>query len=250
MARRRRSSNHRGSDLLLPAPLRMARPPFLRDSRVAGSLSRIGCDGGGSSGGGLRREGLQGALVVAPLRATTFPRCGRCRLRRLDLLFAPLWNLVIAGSGTARGRYDQVRLEKAKLQVRGEMGDALGSEHAQYLKKSSEGDNPPPPRRFSNHSRIVCHRGGWRNGSWEELMGHTADVCQPTSHDDSGSYDGGDSEVKMTRLATGALCRPPCGDKTQSGTSSKEAVHRLAAASRVTSWNRFIPRWPRELREI
>jgi hypothetical protein len=29
-------------------------------------------------------------------------------------------------------------------------------------------------------------------------MGHVADVCQSTSHDDSGSYDGGDSEVKVT----------------------------------------------------
>jgi hypothetical protein len=81
-------------------------------------------------------------------------------------------------------------------------------------------------------------------------MGHVADVCQPTSHDDSGSYGGGDSEVKMTRLATGALCRPPRGNKTRSGTSSKEAARRLAAASRVTSWNRLVPRRPGELREI
>jgi hypothetical protein len=66
-------------------------------------------------------------------------------------------------------------------------------------------------------------------------MGHIADVCQSTSHDDSGSYDGGDSEVKMTRSATSALRRPPRGNKTQSGTSSKEAARRLAAASRVAS---------------
>jgi hypothetical protein len=64
-------------------------------------------------------------------------------------------------------------------------------------------------------------------------MGHDADVCQPTSHDDSGSYDGGDSEVKMTRLATGALRRPQHRSKTQSGTSSEEAAHRLATAGRV-----------------
>jgi hypothetical protein len=66
-------------------------------------------------------------------------------------------------------------------------------------------------------------------------MGHVADACQPTSHDDSGSYDGGDSEVKMTRPATGALRRPPRGNKTRSGTISKKAAHRLAVASRVVS---------------
>jgi hypothetical protein len=66
-------------------------------------------------------------------------------------------------------------------------------------------------------------------------MGHVADVRQPTSHDDSGNYDGGDSEVKMTRLATGALRQPPRGNKTRSGASSQEAARRLAAASRVAS---------------
>jgi hypothetical protein len=66
-------------------------------------------------------------------------------------------------------------------------------------------------------------------------MGHVADVRQPTSHDDSGSYDGGDSEVKMTRLATGALRRLPRGNKTRSGASSQEAARRLVAASRVAS---------------
>jgi hypothetical protein len=64
-------------------------------------------------------------------------------------------------------------------------------------------------------------------------MGHVADVCQSTPHDDSGSYDGGDSEVKMTRLATGALRRPQRGSKTQSGTISKEAACWLTTASRV-----------------
>jgi hypothetical protein len=65
-------------------------------------------------------------------------------------------------------------------------------------------------------------------------MGHVADVCQSAPHDDSGSYDGGDFEVKMTRPAIGALRRPQRGSKTRSGTSSKEATHRLVAASRVT----------------
>jgi hypothetical protein len=66
-------------------------------------------------------------------------------------------------------------------------------------------------------------------------MGHDADACQPTSHDDLGSYGGGDSEVKMTRLATGAPRRPPCGNKTRSGASFQEATCRLAVASRVAS---------------
>jgi hypothetical protein len=64
-------------------------------------------------------------------------------------------------------------------------------------------------------------------------MGHIADVCQSTSHDDSGSYDGGDSEVKMTRLATGTLRRPRRGSKTRGGASSKEVAPQLAATSRV-----------------
>jgi hypothetical protein len=39
--------------------------------------------------------------------------------------------------------------------------------------------------------------------------------------------------VKVTRLATGALCRPQHGSKARSSTSSEEAANRLAAASRV-----------------
>jgi hypothetical protein len=66
-------------------------------------------------------------------------------------------------------------------------------------------------------------------------MGHDADVCQPTSHGDLGSYGGGDSKVKMTRLATSALRRPPHGSKTQSSAISKKATCWLAAASRVAS---------------
>jgi hypothetical protein len=58
-------------------------------------------------------------------------------------------------------------------------------------------------------------------------MGHVTDVYQSASHDDSGSYDGGDSEVKMTRLATAALRRPWRRDGPQSGTSSKEAASQL-----------------------
>jgi hypothetical protein len=39
-------------------------------------------------------------------------------------------------------------------------------------------------------------------------MGCVADVNQSVPHDNSGSYDGGDSEVKMTRQVTAALRRP------------------------------------------
>jgi hypothetical protein len=112
------------------------------------------------------------------------------------------------------------------------VGDALGSEHTRYLKKSGEGVTPDVS---VTNFRIVCHRGCCRSGSWEELMGHVADVRQPTSHDDSGSYDGGDFEVRMTRLAAGTLRRPPRGNKTRSGASSQEAARRLAATSRVAS---------------
>jgi hypothetical protein len=63
-------------------------------------------------------------------------------------------------------------------------------------------------------------------------MGHVADVCQPVPHDDSGSYDGGDFKVKMTRLVTGALHRPR-GIKTQNGTSSEGAAYRLATAEQL-----------------
>jgi hypothetical protein len=61
-------------------------------------------------------------------------------------------------------------------------------------------------------------------------MGRVADAYQSAPHDDLGSYDGGDSEVKMTRLVTGALRRPQRGIKTRSGTSSKGVAYRLATA--------------------
>jgi hypothetical protein len=59
-------------------------------------------------------------------------------------------------------------------------------------------------------------------------MGRAADVYQSVPHDDSGSYDGGDSEVKMTRQVTGALRRPRRGINARSDTSSKGAAYRLA----------------------
>jgi hypothetical protein len=51
-------------------------------------------------------------------------------------------------------------------------------------------------------------------------MGHIADVCRPTPHDDLRSYGEGDSEVKVTRWVTGALRWPLRGNETRSGTSS------------------------------
>jgi hypothetical protein len=66
-------------------------------------------------------------------------------------------------------------------------------------------------------------------------MGHVADVCRPTPHDDPRSYGEGDSEVKAIRLVTGALCRPLHGNKTQGGTIPQEVARRLAVASRVTA---------------
>jgi hypothetical protein len=67
-------------------------------------------------------------------------------------------------------------------------------------------------------------------------MGHVADTCQIASHDDSGSNDGGDSEVKMTRPVTGALHRPRLKIETRSSASSKEAACRLANRREATSW--------------
>jgi hypothetical protein len=112
------------------------------------------------------------------------------------------------------------------------VGDALGSEYAQYLKKRGEGVTPDIS---VTNFRIVSHHSGCRSESWEELMGHITDVRRPTSHDDSGSYDCGDSEVNMTRLAIGTLRRPPRGNKARSGTIIKEAAHQLAATSRDAS---------------
>jgi hypothetical protein len=46
------------------------------------------------------------------------PRCGRRRLRRLELLLALFWDLVITGSGTAKGRHDRAGLGKERLEMR------------------------------------------------------------------------------------------------------------------------------------
>jgi hypothetical protein len=64
-------------------------------------------------------------------------------------------------------------------------------------------------------------------------MGHVADIRLPTSHDDSGGYGGEDSEVKLTRPATGMLRRPPRGNKARGNASSQETACRFAAFSRT-----------------
>jgi hypothetical protein len=109
-------------------------------------------------------------------------------------------------------------------------GCTLGHGRAQYLKGSGEGENP---RRFTNQPHIVCSYCSCRSRSWEEPMGRVANMCQSAPHDDSGSYDGGDSEVKMIRLATGALRRPRRGIKTRSGMSPKGAVYRLTTTKQA-----------------
>jgi hypothetical protein len=72
-------------------------------------------------------------------------------------------------------------------------------------------------------------------------MGRVTDVYQTAPHDDSGSYDSGDSEVKVTRLVTGALCRPQRGIGIRSGTSSKGAACRLATAKQPPSGSDLEP---------
>jgi hypothetical protein len=79
-------------------------------------------------------------------------------------------------------------------------------------------------------------------------MGRVADACLVSLHDVYRNHCGG-RRVKMTRPATGALRRPPRGNKTRGGASSQEAARRLAAASRVASWNRLVSRRPGELRK-
>jgi hypothetical protein len=89
------------------------------------------------------------------------------------------------------------------------------------------------PRRFGNHPPHRVRLQWLPQRIVGEPMGRVADVRQSAPRGDLGSYDSCDFEVKMTRLATGALHRPQRWSKTRSGTSSKEAAHRLAAASRV-----------------
>jgi hypothetical protein len=120
-AGRRRSGSRYGRGFL-PAPPRTARPPFLWDARITGSPGRPGRGGSGRSTGGCGRKGLQGFLVVAPLRATTLPRCGRRRLRRQGLPLAFFWDPVTTGGGTAEGRHDRAGLGEDRLEARGEVG--------------------------------------------------------------------------------------------------------------------------------
>jgi hypothetical protein len=61
-------------------------------------------------------------------------------------------------------------------------------------------------------------------------MGHAADVCRPTPHDDPRSYGEGDYEVQATRRVTGALRRPLRGNKTRGSTISQEVARRFTVA--------------------
>jgi hypothetical protein len=63
-------------------------------------------------------------------------------------------------------------------------------------------------------------------------MGRAADVCQIAPRDNSGSNDGGDPEVQVTRQVAVALHWPQRGIRAQSGTSSEGAACRLTAAWR------------------
>jgi hypothetical protein len=84
------------------------------------------------------------------------------------------------------------------------------------------------------------------------LMGRLTDVCQSASHDNLGSYDGGDPEVQVTRQDTVALRWPQRGIRTRSGTSSKEqriGSRPLDGRQSDWSWSRHVPRWPVELHE-
>jgi hypothetical protein len=84
-------------------------------------------------------------------------------------------------------------------------------------------------------------------------MGRFTDASPVSSCDVFQNHDGGDSEVKMTRLATGAL-RWPRGIKTQSGTSSEEVacqlVNHRAADQLDWTWSRHVPRWLEGFRAI
>jgi hypothetical protein len=96
----------------------------------------------------------------------------------------------------ARGRHGRAEFEKRRLKREGEVAGALGHEHAWYLKES--GERVTPDVSVTNF-HIVHHRDGCHSGSWEGLMGHVADICRPTPHDDLRSYGEGDSEVNVTR---------------------------------------------------
>jgi hypothetical protein len=119
---------------------------------------------------------------------------GGRRFRHLNLLPVSLRDLVAVGRGVARGRHGRAEFKKRRPEREGEVGDALGNEHARYLKES--GESVTPDVSVTNF-HIVRHRGSCRSGSWEGLMGRVADICWPTPHDDSRSYGGGDSEVKV-----------------------------------------------------
>jgi hypothetical protein len=132
-----------------PAPPRAARPPLFRDTRVTGSPSCPGCGGGGSSSGGRGREGCQGLLVAAPLRATALPRCRRRYLQRLGLLLAPFRDFITSDGGTTKGGHGRAKLREERIEAEGEMGVRP---QPRVLLAFKEEQN----RRLGNRPRIVC----------------------------------------------------------------------------------------------
>jgi hypothetical protein len=108
--------------VFLLLPFRTARPLFFWDAHITGSPSRPGCSGSGRSDGGRGREGLQGLLIAAPLRATALPRCRRRHFRRLGLPLTPFWELVTTDGGTTEEGHDWVGLREKRLEAKGEVG--------------------------------------------------------------------------------------------------------------------------------
>jgi hypothetical protein len=74
----------------------------------------------------------------------------------------------------------------------------------------------------------------WFNHTRGASMVCVTDINPISLHDVYRNHCGG-RWVKVIRLATGTLCRPMRGNKTQSGARFQEAACRLAAASRVAS---------------
>jgi hypothetical protein len=75
------------------------------------------------------------------------------------------------------------------------------------------------------------------NRTRDVSMGRDADACPASLCDVRRNHYGG-QRVQTTRLATGALRRPPRGNTTRGGASSQEearrlVAHRLAVASRA-----------------
>jgi hypothetical protein len=76
-----------------------------------------------------------------------------------------------------------------KVEAEEEVECALNPKLSQYLRRSSR-EEERGGSTVPDASVTAPHRAH-HSGSWEEPMGRAADVCQPTPHDDLGSYYGG-----------------------------------------------------------